>query len=55
MDAWWWVAIGFAAWCGVSLPVALWLGLVLRHCSQAREGWEADIRAMMGDALPRGI
>jgi len=37
MNAWSWVPIGLAAWFGVSLAVGMWLGPVLRHCSQARE------------------
>jgi len=37
MNAWWWVPIGLVAWSGVSLSVGLWLGPVLRYCSQAQE------------------
>ena len=37
MDVWWWVPIGLAAWCLVSVVVALCIGPVLRRASQARE------------------
>ena len=37
MDWWWWIPIGIFAWFAVGTAVALWLGLVLRSCSQARE------------------
>jgi hypothetical protein len=37
MNAWWWVPVGLVAWSGVSLAVGLWLGPVLRYCSQAQE------------------
>jgi len=42
MNAWWWVPIGLAAWCGVSLVVGLWLGPVLRRSSQARDALDAQ-------------
>jgi hypothetical protein len=37
MDAWWWIPIGLVAWSAVAAAVGLWLGPVLRSCSQARE------------------
>ncbi len=37
MDWWWWIPIGIVAWFAVGTVVALWLGRVLRSCSQARE------------------
>ena len=37
MDGWWWLPIGLIAWFAVAMAVALWLGSVLRSCSQARE------------------
>lgn len=40
MNAWWWVPIGLVAWFAVSVALGLWLGPVLRHCSQAREALE---------------
>jgi hypothetical protein len=40
MDAWWWVPIALTAWFAVAVAVRLWLGPVLRHCSQARAGLE---------------
>jgi hypothetical protein len=45
MSAWWWVAIGFAAWCGIALAVGLFLGQVFRRSSRAREALDAQ----MGD------
>jgi hypothetical protein len=36
MDAWWWVPIGLVAWFAVAVAVGLWLGPILRHCSEAR-------------------
>jgi hypothetical protein len=41
MNAWWWVPIGLIAWCGVSPAVGLWLGPILRRCSQARDALDA--------------
>ena len=40
MDAWWWVPVALTAWFAVAVAVGLWLGPVLRHCSQAREALE---------------
>ena len=40
MDAWWWVPVALAAWFAVSVVVGLWLGPVLKHCSQARAALE---------------
>jgi hypothetical protein len=37
MDLWWWLPIGLVAWFALAVAVALWLGLVLRRCSRARE------------------
>jgi hypothetical protein len=37
----WWVPTGLVAWFVVSVAVGLWLGPVLRRCSQAREALEA--------------
>jgi hypothetical protein len=37
MDVWWWVPIGLATWCLVSVVTALCIGPVLRRASQARE------------------
>ena len=49
MNAWWWIPIGLAAWFAVAVAVGLWLGPVLRSCSQAREAMDrhmAEILAM---------
>jgi hypothetical protein len=43
MNAWWWVAIGLAAWFGVSLAVGLWLGRVFVRSSQAQEALDAQM------------
>jgi hypothetical protein len=48
MNAWWWVPIGLVAWFAVSVAVGLWLGPVLRRCSQAREALEARMGEMPG-------
>jgi len=37
MSAWWWILIGLVAWFALSVAVGLWLGPVLKSCSQARE------------------
>jgi len=37
MDAGWWIPIGLVAWFALSAGVGLWLGPVLRSCSQTRE------------------
>jgi HAMP domain-containing protein len=50
MNAWWWVSAGLVAWFAVSLAAALWLGPVLRRCSQARE----TLEARMGE-MPAGL
>ena len=39
MDGWWWIPIGLVTWFAVAMAVALWLGAVLRNCSQAREAF----------------
>ena len=49
MDALWWVPIGLVLWFGISLAAGLWLGPVLRYCSQVRE----VLDARMGDTLAR--
>jgi len=49
MDAWWWILIGLTGWFAVAGALGLWLGPVLRSCSQAREAWDqhtAEILAM---------
>ena len=46
MDPWWWVPIGLAAWFLVALAVALLLGPVLRHSSQARETMDEQLGEM---------
>ena len=42
LNAWWWVAIGLAAWFVLSLVVGLLLGPFFRHSSQAREALDAQ-------------
>jgi hypothetical protein len=44
MSAWWWVAVGLAAWFVVSLPVGLLLGPFFRHCSHARQALDAQAK-----------
>ena len=49
MDAWLWIPIGLVVWLALSVVVGLWLGPVLRSCSQAREALDqhmAEILAM---------
>jgi hypothetical protein len=41
VNAWWWVPTGLIAWFGVSPAVGVWLGPVLRRCSQARDALDA--------------
>jgi hypothetical protein len=55
MNAWWWAAIGLAAWLGVSPVVGLWLGPIIGHCSRAREAREAQSILRMGAAPDSGI
>jgi len=43
MNAWWWVAIGVAAWCGVSLAVGRLLGQAFRRASQVGEALDAQM------------
>jgi len=43
MSAWWWVAIGFTAWCGIALAVGLLLGQVLRRSSGAQKALDAQM------------
>ena len=50
MDGWWWIPIGLVTWFAVALAVALWLGAVLRSCSQAREALDHGTASM--PALP---
>jgi len=47
MDAWWWMPIGLAVWFAVSMAVGLWLGPVLRSCSQAREALDQPAGGML--------
>jgi hypothetical protein len=54
MNAWSWVPIGLAAWSGVSLAVGMWLGPVLKHCSQAREALIVHGRPRMDHAPDSG-
>jgi hypothetical protein len=37
MNVWWWLPIGLVAWFALAVAAGLWLGPVLRRCSQARE------------------
>ena len=55
MNAWWWAAIGLAAWLGVSPAIGLWLGPILGHCSRAREALEAQSILRMGAAPDSGL
>ena len=48
MNAWWWVAIGLAAWFGLALAGGLLLGPVLRGATKARE----DLDAQLGEVPP---
>ena len=50
MDALWWVPIGLVVWFGVSLAAGLWLGPVLRYCSQVREVLDARTRETLAHA-----
>ena len=52
MNVWSWVPIGLVAWFGVSIAVGMWLGPVLRHCSQAREAPNPHSGPRMGHAPP---
>ena len=54
MNAWSLVPIGFVVWFGVSLAVGMWLGPVLKRCSQAREARAEASSARMGQAPPGG-
>jgi hypothetical protein len=47
MDGWWWMPIGLVAWFAVAMAVALWLGQVLRSCSQARETLDQHTARML--------
>jgi hypothetical protein len=51
MDAWWWIPIGVAAWFALSVAVGLWLGPVLRGCSQARGALDQHTAEIL--AMPR--
>jgi len=42
MDGWWWLPIGLIAWSAVAMAMALWLGPVLRSCSQPREALDSS-------------
>lgn len=48
MNAWWWVAIGLAAWFCLALAAGLLLGPVLRGATKAREAQDAQ----WGEAPP---
>ena len=43
MNAWWWVPIGLAAWCLVSVVMALSIGRVLRRASQVRDSLDRQL------------
>jgi hypothetical protein len=52
MYAWSWMPIGVAAWFALSVAVGLWLGPVLKSCSQARHALDrhtAEILAVPQD------
>ena len=51
MDVWWWIPIGLVTWFAVATMVALFLGPVLRGCSQARKALDQDTARTL--ALPR--
>jgi hypothetical protein len=42
----WWVPIGLAAWFGVAVVAALFIGPALRHSSEAREALEQQLKDM---------
>lgn len=44
MSAWWWVAIGLAAWFAVSLPVGLLLGPFFSRSSHVREALDTQTK-----------
>jgi hypothetical protein len=43
VNSWWWLLIGLAAWCLVSLAVGLCLGPLLRRSSEAREALDGQL------------
>jgi hypothetical protein len=48
VNAWWWIPIGLVAWFAVAVATGVWLGAVLRSCSQAR----AAVDQHMAEILP---
>jgi hypothetical protein len=55
MNAWSWVPTGLIAWSGASLAVGVWLGPILRRCSQAREAMDTPTTLRMGHVPPGGF
>ena len=53
MDARWWIPIGLAGWFALSVAVGLWLGPVLRGCSQAREALDQHTAGILAVPPPR--
>ena len=55
MSAWWWVAIGLAAWLGAALAMGLLLSPFFRRCSQVREALDAQVAGTLtGRQQPPG-
>ena len=55
MSAWWWVAIGLAAWLGAALAMGLLLSPFFRRCSRAREALDAHVvETLAGRQQPPG-
>jgi SRSO17 transposase len=52
VNAWWWVPIGLAAWCLVSVVMALGIGAVLRRASQARKSLDRQAAEISGEDDP---
>jgi hypothetical protein len=53
MNAWWWLPIGLTAWFAMSMAVGLWLGPVLKSCSQAREALDQQMAEILAVPRPR--